>query len=97
VCFIDDLNMPKKDAYGSQPPIELLRQWFDSGFWYDRHKVVKNFMCDLQIISAMGKPGGGRAELTPRIVSKFHLINFTNPSEKQMKKIYETIYNTKFY
>ena len=54
-------------------------------------------MCDLQIIAAMGKPGGGRAVITPRITSKFHLINFTNPSEKQMKKIYETIYNTKFF
>ena len=96
VCFIDDLNMPTEDEYGSQPPIELLRQWFDSGFWYDRSKVVKNFMCELQIIAAMGKPGGGRAHLTPRMVSKFHLMNFTNPSEKQMRKIYETIFNTKF-
>lgn len=26
VCFIDDLNMPRKDAYGSQPSLELIRQ-----------------------------------------------------------------------
>lgn len=96
VCFIDDLNMPKKDEYGSQPPIELLRQWFDSGYWFDREKVVKNYMCELQLIASMGKPGGGRAHVTPRLVSKFHLINFTNPSEKQMRKIYETIFQTKF-
>ena len=97
ICFIDDLNMPKKDEYGSQPPIELIRQWFDSGFWYDRQKVVKNYMCELQFLAAMGKPGGGRAHLTPRLTSKLHLVNFTNPSEKQMRKIYETIFITKFF
>lgn len=25
VIFIDDLNMPRKDKFGSQPPLELIR------------------------------------------------------------------------
>jgi dynein heavy chain len=44
----------------------------------------------------MGKPGGGRAEISNRILSKFHLINYTIPSETNMKRIFETIASFKF-
>lgn len=91
VCFIDDLNMPRKDTFGSQPPLELIRQWIDYEFWYDRQKIVQNKIEDLQILAAMGKPGGGRAEISNRITSKFHVINYTIPSEANMKRIFETI------
>lgn len=36
--------MPAKDTFGSQPPLELIRQWIDYGFWYDRQKQTPKFV-----------------------------------------------------
>jgi len=36
IIFIDDLNMPLKEKYGAQPPLEVLRMAIDIGGWYDR-------------------------------------------------------------
>lgn len=40
LTFMDDFNMPAKDEFGSQPPLELMRMWLDYKFWYDREKQV---------------------------------------------------------
>ncbi len=44
ITFMDDLNMPSKDLFGSQPPLELMKQWLDYGFWYDRQKQTMTYV-----------------------------------------------------
>lgn len=44
ITFMDDLNMPAKDTFGSQPPLELIRLWIDYGFWYDRLKQTIKYI-----------------------------------------------------
>ncbi|XP_018342049.1 PREDICTED: dynein heavy chain 2, axonemal [Trachymyrmex septentrionalis] len=91
IVFVDDFNMPMKEKYGSQPPLELIRQWIDYGFWYDRQKQMRKYIERTQLITAMGPPGGGRNVITNRLVTKFNVINMTFPNEKQIVGIYGMI------
>ena len=62
VIFVDDLNMPQKEKFGAQPPIELLRQWMDFGGWYDLNSDNKDFVnvIDISFLASMGSIASGR-------------------------------------
>eukprot|EP00928_Gymnodinium_smaydae_P048232 TRINITY_DN3222_c2_g2_i2.p1 TRINITY_DN3222_c2_g2~~TRINITY_DN3222_c2_g2_i2.p1 ORF type:complete len:3935 (+),score=1014.18 TRINITY_DN3222_c2_g2_i2:1731-11807(+) len=95
LTFVDDLNMPRKDAFGSQPPLELLRQWVDYGSWYDRGKQSLRYTLDMHLVCAMGPPGGGRAVISERLQSAMNNICFVVPSETQVKRIFMTLAQNK--
>ena len=95
IVFVDDLNMPEIEAWGAQPPIELLRNFCDKnstpGGWYDLEEMTWKTIIDCGLLAAMGPPGGGRNHLTPRFVRHLNLVCFTNFDDNTLKRIFDTI------
>jgi dynein heavy chain len=80
-----------KETYGAQPPIELLRQWFDQSGWYDRKALVFRRIIDTSFVSSMGPPGGGRNPITPRFLRHFNMIGYAQISDASKQIIFSTI------
>uniref|UniRef100_A0A8C2JKF3 Dynein heavy chain 10, axonemal-like n=1 Tax=Cyprinus carpio TaxID=7962 RepID=A0A8C2JKF3_CYPCA len=100
LVFMDDLNMPRVDEYGTQQPIALLKLLLDKGGMYDRGKELNyKLIKDLGFIAAMGKAGGGRNEVDPRFISLFSVFNIPFPQEESLHLIYSSILkgHTKLY
>ncbi|XP_031362138.1 dynein axonemal heavy chain 10 [Lonchura striata] len=92
LVFMDDMNMPRVDEYGTQQPIALLKLLLEKGFMYDRGKEMNiKFLRDLGFVAAMGKAGGGRNEVDPRFISLFSVFNIPFPSEQSLHLIYFSI------
>ena len=91
VLFIDDVNMPIKEIYGAQPPIELLRHLICHSFVYDRDKLFLKNVKDVVVFAAAAPPGGGRADMTGRFSSKFHMLCVPPASEDVLFTIFTSI------
>ncbi|XP_046389338.1 dynein axonemal heavy chain 2 [Ischnura elegans] len=95
VTFMDDFNMPAREIYGAQPPLELIRQIIDYGFCYNREKQTPMHIHDMLLMAAMGPPGGGRNVISNRLLSCFNVVNMTFPSTSQIERIFGTMISQK--
>jgi dynein heavy chain len=95
IVFVDDLNMPKKEEFGAQPPLELIRQYLDHKHWYV-FKPNKDYFEfeDIVYLAAMGPPGGGRNFITNRLVRHFNVISYAELLDSTIRSIYQTILGT---
>ena len=91
IVFVDDLNMPKKEQFFAQPPIELLRQFLDHKGWYNRKDQQFMKIENILILTALGPPGGGKTTITPRIVRHFNMMNTNELDSKTVSHIFSSI------
>jgi hypothetical protein len=97
--FIDDVSMPSINTWGDQPTNELVRQLIEFGGFYflDKDKRGDFKTCeDLQYISAMNHPGGGRNDIPNRLKRQFFVFNLVLPALASIDDLYGQMLRGRF-
>uniref|UniRef100_A0A6Q2WZ44 Dynein axonemal heavy chain 17 n=1 Tax=Esox lucius TaxID=8010 RepID=A0A6Q2WZ44_ESOLU len=90
VYFIDDMNMPEVDAYGTVQPHTLIRQHLDYNHWYDRSKLLLKEVHSVQYVSCMN-PTAGSFTINPRLQRHFSVFALSFPGVEALSTIYSSI------
>ncbi|CAN9508871.1 unnamed protein product [Ophioblennius macclurei] len=90
IYFIDDLNMPEVDAYGTVQPHTLIRQHMDYNHWYDRNKLLLKEIHNVQYVSCMN-PTAGSFTINPRLQRHFSVFALSFPGAEALTTIYTSI------
>lgn len=90
IYFIDDMNMPEVDAYGTVQPHTLIRQHLDYNHWYDRNRLTLKDIHNCQYVSCMN-PTAGSFTINPRLQRHFYVFAISFPGNDALTTIYQTI------
>ncbi|XP_037350847.1 dynein axonemal heavy chain 17 isoform X1 [Talpa occidentalis] len=90
IYFIDDMNMPEVDKYGTVAPHTLIRQHMDHGHWYDRQKLTLKDIHNCQYVACMN-PTSGSFTIDPRLQRHFCVFAVSFPGQEALTTIYSSI------
>uniref|UniRef100_A0A3P9AZQ6 Dynein heavy chain 11, axonemal n=1 Tax=Maylandia zebra TaxID=106582 RepID=A0A3P9AZQ6_9CICH len=95
IYFIDDLNMPEVDVYGTVQPHTLIRQHLDYSHWYDRQRLVLKEIHNCQYITCMN-PTAGSFSINPRLQRHFSVFAVHFPGADALATIFSNILSAHF-
>ncbi|XP_058038720.1 dynein axonemal heavy chain 11-like [Ahaetulla prasina] len=95
IYFIDDLNMPEVDVYGTVQPHTLIRQHIDYRHWYDRQTLAVKEINHCQYVACMN-PTVGSFTINPRLQRHFAVFAMNFPSADALTTIYGKILDFHF-
>ena len=88
VYFVDDVNMPAAEEYGTQTPIELLRSLLDHGGWYDRtNRSLRRTIVDTAVFAAMN-PTAGSFSISSRLQRHFATFAVPMPGDSDLRSVF---------
>ncbi|KAJ3158178.1 hypothetical protein HDU86_003133 [Geranomyces michiganensis] len=87
IYFLDDLNMPEVDKYGTASPHTLLRQYLDYKHWYDRAKLTLKEIHNCQYVACMN-PTAGSFTISGRLQRHFATFAVNFPGVDSLQSIY---------
>ncbi|KAM7359981.1 dynein beta chain, ciliary isoform 2-T2 [Cochliomyia hominivorax] len=90
IYFINDLNMPEVDAYGTVQPHTIMRQFMDYRQWYDRQCLQLKNIRHCQFAACMN-PTAGSFTIDPRLQRHFCVFSVASPSEYTLQYVYGSI------
>ncbi|KAI8425205.1 hypothetical protein MSG28_007028 [Choristoneura fumiferana] len=95
IYFVDDLNMPEVDTYGTVQPHTLIREFMDYKHWYDRQKLSLKEISNCMFVSCMNPTAALDAciHIYVQILSQ-HLANPLNKFLLVVVKYAEVLVNT---
>eukprot|EP01114_Cavostelium_apophysatum_P014071 TRINITY_DN3552_c0_g1_i1.p2 TRINITY_DN3552_c0_g1~~TRINITY_DN3552_c0_g1_i1.p2 ORF type:complete len:327 (-),score=85.98 TRINITY_DN3552_c0_g1_i1:123-1103(-) len=80
--LLDNINAPKPETYGAQPPLEFVRQYFDHNGWYDLKDLTFKHVFGLNTIATMGV----NLDISPRFLRHFNIIYCPEPKVRYFAK-----------
>ena len=90
IYFLDDMNMPEVDQYGTVGPHTIIRQHMDYGHWYCKTKLTQKDIHNVQYVACMN-PTAGSFTINPRLQRHFATFSIAFPGPDALFTIYNSI------